>query len=135
MKERLTHSNSPMVPKREGDFSTNQKWEIRERYGYRCAITGEEGIWQIHHVIPLGLGGTGDIDNGIPVTDEAHQILDSMAFDKGIYYPDKRVIDEVIISLNTAQTLPSLNRKRRHKIITITSEPLYKRRSSKGNRR
>lgn len=114
-----------MVPKREGDFSTNQKWEIRERYGYRCAITGEEGIWQIHHVIPLGLGGTGDIDNGIPVTDEAHQILDSMAFDKGIYYPDKRVIDEV---LNTEQTLQPVNRKRR-------KESLYKRRSSKGKRK
>lgn len=126
---------SKMIHKRKEDFSFDQKREILVRFGNRCAITGEEAEdLPIHHLVPIAHGGTNDIENGIPVTDRVHRIVDRLALEEERYYPDLDVIEQVISILNVEdESLQPRSRNKQNK--NINSEFICKRRSSKGNRR
>ena len=49
------------------------KDEVLERFGYACASCGSKDDLEIHHIVPLALGGTDRITNLIPLCHRCHK--------------------------------------------------------------
>lgn len=54
--------------------SSNFRQELRERYGTKCHICGEEGA-EYHHIIPLWMGGEDIVENFIPLCHHHHLMV------------------------------------------------------------
>lgn len=50
------------------------RFYIFKKYNYTCQLCGRyaKGNLHLHHIIPLGMGGTNSIDNLIPLCSECH---------------------------------------------------------------
>lgn len=70
-------------------FTAETRDLIRQEQDNRCAFLGtKEADLEIHHIIPRAHGGTGARENGVAVIPEVHRILDELAFNFNMYFPE-----------------------------------------------
>jgi 5-methylcytosine-specific restriction endonuclease McrA len=60
------------------EISGLYSWSIRtgqafRKYGRKCLLCGAVGVLEIDHIIPVSLGGTGEIDNLRPLCTPCHK--------------------------------------------------------------
>ena len=69
-------------------FSPRIKREVRELQEGKCHACGQTpcDCLQIHHRVPMALGGTDGIDNSVGLCNDCHQDADRKAFG-GVIYP------------------------------------------------
>ena len=69
-------------------FSPSVKEEIRKKYNYRCAETGEYNPHiQIHHKVPQCFNGSDRIENGVALSPRIHAYWDKHTQETGEVYP------------------------------------------------
>lgn len=54
-------------------FQAKHREEILRRYNYRCANCGSEDDLEIHHIVPVSLGGNDTISNLVPLCFSCHK--------------------------------------------------------------
>ena len=59
--------------KRDRYFQTKHRDEILERYNHRCANCGSTDDLEIHHIVPVSLGGRDVIENLVPLCSSCHK--------------------------------------------------------------
>lgn len=83
-------------------FSHLQKEIIKANYNDRCAETGTKRHLEVHHIVPVSLGGADIIENGVPLTTRVHKPWDEKTIEDGICYPGVP-IDQVPHNLFTSE--------------------------------
>lgn len=76
--------NPDKAKREENEFTISQRKKILAKYGNRCAVTGlhrDEAELHIHHILPVKVGGTNDISNGIPLWVDVHKMVHYKNFD------------------------------------------------------
>ena len=92
LKDKRTESNNPML-----------KQQVLDRFGHRCANCGAEDGLEIHHIVPLLLGGTNNITNLVPLCFACHKSAHSgrhiskyLKEDKGVRGGRKRLVEQEV---------------------------------------
>lgn len=83
-------------------FSILQKETIKANFNDRCAVTGTKRHLEVHHIVPVSMGGADIIENGVPLTTRVHKPWDYKTIEEGICYPGVP-IDEVPHNLFTSE--------------------------------
>ena len=66
-----------MAERRKG-FSLNVRNEVKRSQNYKCAYCGREGCLEVHHIIPLSMGGGNHRSNGAALCSEPCHIYMNM---------------------------------------------------------
>jgi hypothetical protein len=80
-----------MKERRRNNFSESIKKDVRRSQNYRCAYCGEfcrghgykEPVLEIHHVLPLSLGGANTRENAIGLCPSCHKRHNQEALCRG----------------------------------------------------
>lgn len=105
---------------RLNEFSDETKDQVREEQNGSCALCGKKcngHQMQIHHKIPVSMGGTGTRENAIGLCRKprpCHELFDQLALKYGIFYDDVRMQmgQEYIVGVRTELLMNNDERKR-----------------------
>lgn len=90
-----------MSKHREHEFNSTIRWELRKEADYFCQYCGkscqghkyeDEEILEIHHKLPIILGGTGRKENGCPLCGSCHSLFDHLTLNHNI--PFEKIMEE-----------------------------------------
>jgi predicted restriction endonuclease len=68
-------------------FNTKVKQQVREEQGHACAVCGQKGCIQIHHIVPQCLGGADERENAVGLCGTHHLDWDVQTIKNGVMYP------------------------------------------------
>ena len=75
----MRNKKAPYKRRRNTDYAQKQRMRAMVRDGFKCQMTGceEATLYKltVHHLIPLGDGGTHKLDNLITICKECHTLI------------------------------------------------------------
>lgn len=92
---------------RENEFPKGLRKALRKEAKGVCTICGKAGSLEVHHCVPISRNGTKEKHNALCVCPACHQVLDKLALQEGIYYP------EVLMSPGVEYIISQSNRYRK----------------------